>query len=107
MGNRGVGESVLPDDMSSAEDSSGSGVVPLNLFPSSSMSPPDDPSPEPWNHQEESCDSDVVTEAVQRDALQRNRMDALYCFRYLLLFNAALLSFAHGEDKGGGCDVYV
>lgn len=28
-----------------------------------------------------------------------NQADARYCFRYLLLFNAALLSFAHGENK--------
>ena len=41
----------------------------------------------------------VVIEDEDDKAMLWNKADALYCFRYLLLFNAALLSYAHGRRR--------
>lgn len=42
--------------------------------------------------------SDHPSHAVSYTSYDWNIADAKYCFRYLLLFNAALLSFAHGAN---------
>lgn len=41
----------------------------------------------------------VVVEDEEDKAMLWSKVDALYCFRYLLLFNAALLSYAHGDER--------
>jgi phosphate/sulfate permease len=45
----------------------------------------------------------VIVEDEEDKAMLWNKVDALYCFRYLLLFNAALLSYAHGEYVNNTC----
>jgi phosphate/sulfate permease len=42
--------------------------------------------------------SDHPSHATADPSSEWNVADANYCFRYLLLFNAALLSFAHGAN---------